>query len=127
MKWVWEYALHKKWSFPLRVFSLNVTKPAGNCRFGHIWRINLHGKLIFCVVMQTAVFSTLPWIDILAYNDSIQTVPCSWFIHVAILLEEVWNLFKDNSKVTKKMLSMSFFIVNIGKISHLILVPWKWI
>ena len=28
--------LHKKWSFPLRISSVNVTKSAGNCGFGHI-------------------------------------------------------------------------------------------
>ena len=33
-------ALHKKWSFPLRISSVNVTKSAGNCGFGQIyWRI----------------------------------------------------------------------------------------
>ena len=117
----------KKWSFPLRVSSLNVTKPAGNCGFGHIWRINLHGKLVFCVVIKTAAFSTLSSMDILAYSKSMQTVSCFWNIYVAILLGEVWKLFKDNNKVTKKMLSMSFFIVIIEQISHLILVPWKWI
>ena len=32
-------ALHKKWSFPLRISSVNVTKSAGNSGFGHIcWR-----------------------------------------------------------------------------------------
>ena len=31
--------LHKKWSFPLRTSSVNATKSAGNCGFGHIyWR-----------------------------------------------------------------------------------------
>ena len=31
--------MHKKWSFPLKIPSVNVTKPIGNCRFGHIyWR-----------------------------------------------------------------------------------------
>ena len=33
-KWL---TLHKKWSFPLRIPSVNVTKFAGNCRFGHIY------------------------------------------------------------------------------------------
>ena len=28
--------LHKKWNFPLRISSLNVTIFAGNCGFGHI-------------------------------------------------------------------------------------------
>ena len=27
----------KKWSFPLRISSENVTKSAGNCGFGHIY------------------------------------------------------------------------------------------
>ena len=32
-------SLHKKWSFPWRAFSVNVTKSVENCRFGHIyWR-----------------------------------------------------------------------------------------
>ena len=31
--------LHKKWRFPLRISSVNLTKSAGNCGFGHInWR-----------------------------------------------------------------------------------------
>ena len=33
------HSLHKKWSFALRIASLNVTKSAGNRGFGHIyWR-----------------------------------------------------------------------------------------
>ena len=36
-----KYTLHKKWSFPLRISSVNVTKSAGDCGFGHIyWRIH---------------------------------------------------------------------------------------
>ena len=32
-------SLHEKWSFPLRRSSVNMTKPAVNCGFGHIyWR-----------------------------------------------------------------------------------------
>ena len=39
--------LHKKWSFPLRVSSVNVTKSAVSCEFGHVyWKI-LNGKLHF--------------------------------------------------------------------------------
>ena len=31
--------LHKKWSFPMRISPVNVTKSAENCGFGHIyWR-----------------------------------------------------------------------------------------
>ena len=31
--------LHKKWSFPLRISSVNVTKSTVSCGFGHVyWR-----------------------------------------------------------------------------------------
>ena len=33
------HSLHRKWSFPLRIFSVNVTKSAGNYGFAHIhWK-----------------------------------------------------------------------------------------
>ena len=32
--------LHKKWSFPLSISSVNVTKSAENCGLGHIYWIN---------------------------------------------------------------------------------------
>ena len=32
-----EYSLHKKWSFPLRISLVNVTKSEKNCKFGHIY------------------------------------------------------------------------------------------
>ena len=39
--------LNRKWSFPLRISSVNVTKSAVSCWFGHIyWRI-LNGKFRF--------------------------------------------------------------------------------
>ena len=37
--------LHRKCSFPLRLSSVNVTKSAGNCGFGHITEKILNGKL----------------------------------------------------------------------------------
>ena len=41
---------HKKWSFPLSISSVNLTKSAGNCRFGHIYWRNLQWKTSFFVV-----------------------------------------------------------------------------
>ena len=41
--------LHKKWSFPLRVSSVNVTKSTVSSRFGHIYRRNPQWKTSFCV------------------------------------------------------------------------------
>ena len=40
--------LHKKWSFPLRISSVNVTKTTGNCGFGITFTEEiLNGKLQF--------------------------------------------------------------------------------
>ena len=41
------YTLHKKWSFPLRITSVNVTKSVGNCVFGHIYWRNRYWKTFF--------------------------------------------------------------------------------
>ena len=42
--------LHKKWSFPIRISLINVTKFSGNCRFGHIrFRKSLMENFIFLV------------------------------------------------------------------------------
>ena len=40
-------SLHKKWSFPLRSSSVNVTKSEGNCEFGHISEEILNENLHF--------------------------------------------------------------------------------
>ena len=56
-------SLHKKWSFPLRISSVNVTKFAGNCGFGHICRRNLNGKLYFSysfLLLSLIMFSSSP-------------------------------------------------------------------
>ena len=42
-------ALHKKWSFPLWIFSVKVTKPAVSCGFGHIYWRNPLWKTSFFV------------------------------------------------------------------------------
>ena len=39
--------LHKKWSFPFRISSINMTKSAENCEFGHITEEVFKGKLHF--------------------------------------------------------------------------------
>ena len=43
-----DLSLQKKWSFPVRISWVNVTKSEGNCWFGHIyWKKTLNGKLHF--------------------------------------------------------------------------------
>ena len=43
------YTIQKKWSFPSRISSVNVTKSTGNCGFSHIYWRNPYGKLLLFV------------------------------------------------------------------------------
>ena len=43
------FSLHTKWSFPLRISSVNVTKSAVSCGFGHIYWRNPKWKTSFFV------------------------------------------------------------------------------
>ena len=44
--------LHKKWSFPLRISSVNVIKSLVSCGFNHIyWKKSLMENFIFCAVL----------------------------------------------------------------------------
>ena len=53
-------SLRKKWCFPLRVSSVNVTKSAVSCGFGHIyWKKSLMENFIFCTVISSEKI-TLP-------------------------------------------------------------------
>ena len=40
---------HKKWIFPLRIFSVNMTKSAVSCGFSHIYLRNPKRKTSFFV------------------------------------------------------------------------------
>ena len=44
--------LHRRWSFPLSISSVNVTKSAVSCRFAHIYWKNPYWKTSFCVQYQ---------------------------------------------------------------------------
>ena len=52
-------SLHKKWSFPLKISSVNVTKSAGNCGFGHIY--NLHCKQFTSLTFTFTICSVQGW------------------------------------------------------------------
>ena len=45
-------SLYKKWSFPLRISSVNVTKSAGNCGWPHLLKKTLIVNFIFCAVFD---------------------------------------------------------------------------
>ena len=44
---MWDHSLHKKWSFLLAISSVNATKSARNCGFGHMYWRNLYWKASF--------------------------------------------------------------------------------
>ena len=50
LKMIARNTLHKKWSFPLRISEVNVTKSAVSTGFVTSTEENLEGKLHFCVV-----------------------------------------------------------------------------
>ena len=50
-----KFTLHKKWSFPLRIPPVNVTKSAGKCGFGHITGVILKGKLHFLWAVRSNI------------------------------------------------------------------------
>ena len=52
-----DITLHKKWSFHLRISSVNVTKSVGNCQFGHIYWKNPKWKNSFFVQCNIIVFA----------------------------------------------------------------------
>ena len=49
-------SLHKKWSFPLRIYSVNVTKSTGNCVFSHLLKKSLMENFIFCAVLKIYLY-----------------------------------------------------------------------
>ena len=50
-------SLHRIWSFPLKISSVNVAKSTGNCRFCHIYERNHSWKTSFCVLFNLTVLS----------------------------------------------------------------------
>ena len=67
----------KKWSFPLRISSVNVTKSAVSCGFGHIyWRNPIIENFIFCAVQYLSRVSKNRYKDV----TKMQIIPNRWMI-----------------------------------------------
>ena len=80
-------ALHKKWSFPLRISSVNMTKSTGNCGLVTFTEEILNGKLHFLCSVGSSTPLTYreldPWsvIDFLS-NSSISTPAIYLFLQI---------------------------------------------
>ena len=76
--------MHKKWSFPLRIFSVNVTKFAGNCEIWWFSEEFLNGKLHFCAVFVTVVLQNVLWLypytDMSTLTKTINHLMLTWWI-----------------------------------------------
>ena len=62
-----------KWSFPLRIFSVNVTKSAVSCEFGHIYWRNPQWKTSFFVLWK--------WIEVFPVETPSSKVTIRYLIH----------------------------------------------
>ena len=99
--------LHKKWSFLLRISSVNVTKSTGNCGFCHIYWIN---PSFFCAVVVQLLSPTMKRamnIRFFLYSSPKLCMPnfvgrvpswTSWFLrHCAIVPSWLFHGFKTLS------------------------------
>ena len=71
------FSLRKKWSFSLRISSVNVTKFESCCRLGHIYWRNPEWKATFFVhcFIQTRPFILLPSLG----RSGLTSIDRSWF------------------------------------------------
>ena len=70
-----KFPLHKKWSFPLKISSVNVTKSVENCGFGHIYWRNPLWKLQFLWSgLSFSINNKLNFIDCFKFLSSLDSL-----------------------------------------------------
>ena len=80
-----EAQLHKKWSFPLRIFSVNMTKSTVSCGFGHIywrnswWKTSFFVQCVFRTVLNIYDETCLQKWRILVVNQFYKVAPSNKF------------------------------------------------
>ena len=71
--------LHKKWISPLRISSVNVTKPAFYCRFGHnLLKKSLIENFIFCALSKLWKVWSLQMSQTKLWSFSEELTPVKW-------------------------------------------------
>ena len=85
---VLQIALHKKWSFLLRISSVNATKSAVSCGFGHIYWRNPYRKYK-SIYDESIIY--LSQISSLRSNSKTFFVRYIWLLHL-------WLVFKTPKK-----------------------------
>ena len=114
-------ALHKKWSFSLRISSVNVIKSAVSYTFGHIyWRI-LNRKLHFCAVLvfrecrkRPVAWSRLTYLFILLLAET----------SIAKAKSQILKVSQKLSYLNNWMLNMKFSLVSHYHLNYAWLPLW---
>ena len=104
--------LHKKWSFPWRISSVNVTKSAGNCRFSRIYRKKPSWKTSYFVQCTPLI-----WKVVKALSTWLSTRTTFWNINESFkrfpaYLKSFMPFFFDNfsrSKISYEYLFVPCF------------------
>ena len=99
--------LHKKWSFPLGISSVNVTKSAVSCWFGHIYWRNPWWKTSFFVQWDS---EKLAIIIRRGSNKNLWTFTLLLFIQLRVPLRERLSSVKVLEKLNfSSLLSKGYF------------------
>ena len=92
----------KKWSFPLRISSVNVTKSAVSCGFGHIYWRNMENFIFLCSASQfhrvLQICSNECWIRarwIIDKNNNVYKTKMTETIHMLILQHQILKAQKS--------------------------------
>ena len=96
-----ETPLHKKWSFPLRISSVNVTKSAANCGFGHIYWRNPQWKTSFFVQCTGFLWCVLSRLRFYSYTGKYRY----FSVHIRKSLDQknpaFWYILRSDNTAQK--------------------------
>ena len=109
--------MHKKWSFPLWISSVNVTKSAGNCEFGHLEK-SLMENFTFCAVILI-ISSTR-----ILQRRSFGLIQIQAFKAPKVKSGSFWDTYKWN--LNKCRLAPKFIVNLFLKITNDSKIPCTW-
>ena len=92
-------SLHKKLSFPLRIFSLKLSKSTRNCRLGHFYWINLQWKTFFFLQWMCS-HSQFLWTKSCWLRSQVRHAWRNWLLWI-LLLKHVYVVDIKKLKTTK--------------------------
>ena len=118
-------SLYKKWSFPLRISSVNVTKSAGHCGFGHIYWINPSQYTHDVYTMSP----TLKWRVSTGLKENLITCTVEKHKIRANWKNKLWNLETSTCNINQLQFvikSLKFLMLQ-GHTHASYKITWKWV